>query len=239
MINLWTIARREVISQFVSPVGYLVWLVFAVLVGGWFLAGFQEGQAATMRPLLGTLVGLLVFIAPAISMRLVSEELKTNTIELLMTAPVSDSQVILGKWLGAVLFFLVLLTPIGVVLGVMEYAADPDYGPVITGLLGLFFVGALYLSIGVCVSTATDSQVTAYLVTALITGMMTYGLATLMAADSLPGWIKPALSYMNVNQQYADFAKGLIDLRQFVYFISLIALFLFIGTKLLESKRWR
>lgn len=233
------IARREVFGLFTTPTGYLVAVIFAVLVNGWFIAGFGAGEPATLRSLFITLVGLLIFIVPAISMRLLSEELRSRTVELMMTAPVTDTEVVVGKWLGGLIFYLTMLLPVLVVILVLEYTADPDYGPILTGLLGLVLVGALYLAIGVCVSAACESQVTAYLVTALITGFLTYGLFALYSAQGVPNWIKPALLYLNVDYQYADFAKGLIDVRHLIYFVSLTVMFLFFGVRLLESRRWR
>ncbi len=239
MSAVWTIAKRELTGMYFSPIAYLVLGIFAFVTSLLFFAQYGPGQPATMRGEFTWLVWLLVFLSPAISMRSISEELKSGTIEMLMTAPISDTQVVLGKWLGAVGFFLTLLIPVLLQVALLELTAEPDYGPIFTGLLGLILVGALYLAIGVFVSTLTDSQLIAFITTALITGFLTIGLYMISAADFTPLAVKDVLYYINVNQQFEAFAKGLIDVRNFVFFLSGSALFLFFGIKLLESRRWR
>jgi ABC-2 type transport system permease protein len=117
---------------------------------------------------------------------------------------------------------------------------SPDYGPIVTGLIGLVLVGGFYLAIGTFASTLTDSQLIAFVITVLITGSLTIGMYLLVQyAGWLPGYVKDGLTYLNVDQQYSDFALGLIDIRNFVYFITGSAVFLFAAVKLLESRRWR
>ncbi len=239
MGGVWTIARRELASLFVTPVGWLVLAAFSVFSTFQVVMGLSPGTEATMRAQFEWVVYLLVFFAPAISMRLLSEEIRGQTLELLGTAPISDAQVIVGKWLGSVGFLAALLLPLMADIAVLEMVAAPDYGPIVSGLVGLLFVGALYMAVGLCVSATTDSQLTAYLVTVLLIALMTFGLFYLAGWQTLPPWLGRTAAYLNVNGQYADFAKGLIDLRNFVYFITLTALMLFVATKLLESRRWR
>lgn len=234
-----TIARRELSSLFFSPVAYLVLAVFAFVTTGFFFQTFAPGSPAELRVQFQWIVWLLVFLVPAISMRLVSEEVRSGTLELLMTTPISDAQVVLGKWLGAIGFFLVLLVPVLVQIAALEFVADPDYGPIITGLVGLILVGGLFLAIGMAVSAMTDSQLVAFMITVLAAGFFTIGLYLLASADWAPAWLQQAMFYMNVHQQFDDFAKGLIDTSNFVYFISGIGLFLFFAVLILQSRRWR
>ncbi|MDP7347466.1 MAG: ABC transporter permease, partial [Phycisphaeraceae bacterium] len=168
-----TIAKRELTSLFYSPIAYVVLGVFALVSTLLFLMSFIPGQAATLRDEFGWIVWLMAFIVPAISMRLVSEELRSGTIEPLMTSPISDAQVITGKWIGGLGFFLVMLSPLAVHLIVLEINADPDYGPIASGIVGLLFVGGLYMAIGVFVSSITQNQIIAFLITVLITGFLT------------------------------------------------------------------
>ena len=234
-----TIARRELSSLFFSPVAYVALIVFSFVATLLFFSRFAPGEPATMRAELNWIVWLLVFIAPALSMRLLSEELRSGTLEMLMTAPVKDAQVVVGKWVGAMVFFLTLLIPLGLHYLVLELCAEPDYGPIFTGLLGFVLVGGLYLSIGIFVSAMTGNQFITFLITVLITGFLTIGLYMLAGAQWVPGPLRQAMYYINVNQQFEDFAKGLIDTSNFVFFFSGILLFLFFAVKLLESKRWR
>ena len=233
------IAKRELTGLFYSPVAYLVLAVFALVTGFLFWPVFTPGQLASMRSVLSSTVWLMVFVVPAISMRSFAEESKTGSIELLMTSPVSDTQLVAGKWLGSLAFLVILLLPLAIQAGVLGYFADPDWGPIGTGLFGLVLVGGLYLAIGVCVSALTASQLIALLVTILITGLMTIGLYAISGAQWLPQWLRPAVFYLNVDQQYRDFAKGLVDTSNFVYFLSGVALSLFLATRAVESRRWR
>lgn len=233
------IAQRELLSLFYSPVAYIALALFGFLGALMFTGRLYPGQTATLQDLFFFLLFLLIFIAPAISMRLVSEEFNTGTIELLMTAPVKDAEVVVGKWLGALAFYVALFLPVLAMTAVLEGFADPDYGPIFTGLLGLLLVGALYLAVGTFVSTITASQLVSFLVTVLLLGLPTIGLYLTWNQAWMPDWVKPALAYLNVSRQYEDFGKGLIDLRAVVYFLSFTALFLYFGIKTLESRRWR
>ena len=237
----WTIAKREVTCQFFSPVAYIVWGVFALIASLLFIRGYDPGQpiGLIMRSEFKAIVWLLVFITPGISMRLVSEELRSGTVELLMTAPLSDTQIVVGKWLGAVLFFLTLLIPLVLQVLLLEITGKPDYGPIVTGLVGIVLVGAMYLAIGIFISALSDSQLIAFFLTVLVTGFLTIGMYLISQIPTLPAWATISMGYVNVDQQFDAFAKGLIDVRNFVYFISVSALFLFLGVKLLESRRWR
>ena len=234
-----TIARRELLSFFYSPIAYVVMGLFgfgSVLI---FFNSFGPSEPAELRPTLEGLIWLLIFLVPAISMRLLSEELRSGTIEPLMTAPVKDTAVIIGKWLGAMGFFAALLTPLLVLVVVLEIYADPDLGPITTGIVGMLLVGGLYLAIGTFASAATQNQVIAFLITIFIICLLTFLMYFLPRADFLSSGLKQTMHYLNVNQQFEDFSKGLIDTSNFVYFASGIVLFLFFAVKMLESRRWR
>lgn len=234
------IAKRELTSLFFSPVAYVALIVFALLTAGLFVSStFLPGYPAEMRQPFVWIVWLLVFVVPAISMGLLAEETRSGTIEVLMTSPVSEVNVVIGKWLGGLGFFLTLLIPLVVEIVMLEMVADPDYGPIFSGLLGIVLVGGLYLAIGLMVSAATRNQFIALLITILITGFFTIGLYLLASATWLPSWLRPAVYFANVDQQFAEFARGLVDTSNFVFFLSGIALFLFFAVLILQSRRWR
>ncbi|MEM8738005.1 MAG: ABC transporter permease [Planctomycetota bacterium] len=239
MNPVFTILRRELFGLFCSPIGYVVLALFALGSSMVFYVGFAPGNHATMRVTYSGVVWLLVFLAPAISMRLLSEEMARGTLEKLMTGPVTDLQIVLGKWLAALAFFVVLLLPLLAHVAVLELTADPDPGPIVTGWVGLLFVGALYLAIGTFASAATENQIIAFLLTVFIICGLTFLLYFLPDAGFFSPRVRSALYYANVNRQFEDFNKGLIDLRNFVYFASATAFFLFLAVKLLESRRWR
>jgi ABC-2 type transport system permease protein len=234
-----TIARRELASLFLSPIAYVVLGLFALGTSLIFFMNFGPGQPATMRGTFQWVVWLMILLVPAISMRLLSEELRSGTIETMMTAPVSDLQVITGKWIGALGFFAALLLPLLVHAGLLEAYADPEYGPILTGLLGLVLVGGLYLAIGTFASALTENQVIAFLITVFVISLLTLMLYFLPQAGFLSPEAAETLREINVNMQFEDFNKGLIDSSNFVYFLTGIALFLFVAVRTLESKRWR
>lgn len=240
MSKTLTIAKRELTGLFFSPIAYVVLGLFALSTTMiFFQFSFAPGSPATLRNTFFVLVWLMIFLVPAISMRLVSEELRSGAIEPLMTAPVRDTQVIVGKWLGALGFLAVLLAPLAALAGVLELHADPDYGPIQTGFVGLFLVGGLYLAIGVFASAMTQNQIIAFLLTVFMILLLTLLMYFLPEATFVGPALKQACYYLNVNAQFEDFSKGIIDISNIVYFVSGTALFLFLAVKLLESRRWR
>ena len=234
-----TIAKRELSSLFFSPIAYVVLGVFGFSTAVFFLLQFQPGTPAEMRGVMGTVSILMIFFVPAISMRLISEEYRSGTIESLMTLPVSDTQVIAGKWLGAMGFLVSLMVPLLILTLVLTINADPDPGPIITGFLGLMLVGGFYLAIGAFASATSQNQIIAFLVTVFIILAMVLPSRFLRGTDWLADWAQQFLFYINIYQQYDDFAKGIIDFSRVVFFLSGISLFLFLATQTLQSKRWR
>lgn len=235
-----TIAKRELAGLFFSPIAYAVLGAFAIGSSAFFLRDFEQGKPASMQSTFENVVfWLLVFLAPAISMRLISEELRSGTFERLMTSPVNDFQVVLGKWLGALVFYCILLMPLVVHAFVLESVSSPEVGPILTGLVGLVLVGAFYLAIGIFASAWSENQIISFLLTVFIIALPTFA-AHFATNQIMPNpVIQRLVAYLSVNQQYADFAKGLIDIRNFVYFLSGTALFLFLAVVLVNSRRWR
>ncbi|HEX7010236.1 MAG TPA: hypothetical protein VF184_09645, partial [Phycisphaeraceae bacterium] len=134
---------------------------------------------------------------------------------------------------------IVLLAPLLGHIVVLEINAEPDYGPVLTGLLGLGLVGGLYMAVGLFFSAMTHSQIISFLLTVLVAGFFTIGMYQLSQAQEVPLGLRQAMHYLNVSQQFEAFSKGLVDTSNFVYFLSGIGLFLFLAVKVLESRRWR
>ncbi len=235
--NTLAVARREASALFYSPIAYVVMALFVFLASLFFLlTTFQSGRPAQLQRTFFWTVWVLIAIAPAISMRLLSEELRSGTLEALMTAPLTDFQVIVGKWLGAMGFFLVMLVPTLVLVGVLAIWSDPDPGPIFSGYLGLILVGALYVAIGTFASVLTQNQIIAFLLTVFIILMFT--VVTYFLPDTLPSGWSNAVTYLNFNEQYRKFSMGLVHTGNFVYFLAGTGLFLALGVKALESRRW-
>ena len=229
-------------ALFCSPIAYVALAFFALVTSLWFVLWFQVGTVATLRYEFSGILYVLILVAPAISMRMLSEEFQSGTIELLLTSPITDAQIVIGKWLGSLMFFAVLLSPVVVHVLILEWYAEPEWGPIITGFVGLLLAGGLYLAIGAVVSASNRNLVASFFITALLIGIVTYGMYLLAAWEGMPAFLTPlrdAAPYINVTFQYENFAKGLIDIRNLLYFVSAIAMLLYTAVKLLESKRWR
>jgi len=235
-----TIAKRELMSQFYSPIAYVVMAIFALGAGViFFAANFYPGARADMRDTFGLLLQLLIYLTPAISMRLISEEYRSGTIETLTTAPISDMQIVAGKWLGAVGFLLAMFVSLLVLIGMLEIHADPDYGPILTGLIGLVLVGSFFLAIGVFASAATQNQIVAFILGFSVICVFTYVMRSLPNASFVTNWWRQVMYYISVAEHLEDFNKGLFVMHHVVYFGTGTLLFLFFAVKLLESRRWR
>jgi ABC-2 type transport system permease protein len=239
MTGVWTIASRELRSFFRVPLGWVAMAMYLLLAGALFSYGIlTPGAAATLRGFFGFSAFLLLPVIPAITMKLLSEEIRQGTIEPLMTSPVSDWAIVLGKYLGAAIFLLVLLAPTLLHAIVLWAFSDPrpDLGPIIAGYLSLLLLGATYLGAGLFVSSFTANQTLAYLGTFLLLLAM-----LLLGSDAIPiprtlGAIATALA---MKPRLTDFAKGVVDTSHIIYFLSLSAWFLVLAGVSLESRRWR
>ncbi len=239
--KILTIAGRELMCLFYSPIAYIVLALFSL---GLTLIFFQYtlylGGPADMRFTFGWVIWLLMSLSPAISMRLISEELSSGTIELLMTAPISDAQVVLGKWIGAFIFLVtIILIPLSVLAGVLEYASDPHWGPILMGTLGIVLVAGLFLAIGLFASAISKNQIIAWVFTLFLICIFSIAIEQLATADFLNAKVAMGLSYLNVNRHFLPFTKGILNSASLVYFITGTFLFLFFATLTLQSKRWR
>ncbi|MFM9958734.1 MAG: ABC transporter permease [Phycisphaerales bacterium] len=232
------IAHRELASYFRAPIGWVVVAAF-LFVAGLTVAftTLRPNEPATMRDFFALSHWLLLMVAPAVSMRLFSEEFRSGTIEPLMTAPVSDWQTALGKYLGGLLFLLLMLAPTLAHVALLEWVADPDYGPILAGYTGLILVGMLYLAVGLLMSSLTANQMAAYL------GTLFFFLVVFFATSQGARLVgAPWDSYLMAaapGARLEDFARGIIDTRHVIFFASISAFFIVLAVVSLESRRWR
>lgn len=239
MRNVGTLTQRELSVFFYSPIAYVVITVFLVVTGIFFISdNFLPGAEASLRITFGNyLPVILVFVVPMLTMRLLSEEFRGGTIETLMTAPVSEADVVLGKFCGTLVFYLVMLAT--TLLHVILVAA---YGPLDVGLVlctyvGLILLGALYISVGLFFSACTRNQVIAVVCSFVLLAVLTF-LANYLAREQ-EGNLRVVLQHLSIMTHFQDFARGLFDINHLVFFLSTTALFLFGSVKVLESRRWR
>jgi len=255
LLNVAAIARRELGAVFVSPVGWVVAGVFTFLVSGFgFIGTVLAGQQATMDGVFGVITGFLTLIlVPVVTMRLIAEERSQGTLELLLTSPVRDWELVVGKWLGAFVFYLLLVatTVVYVVLltvylpdkttisvaGLSIHVGALDFGLIAATYIGMVVVGAAAIAIGVLASSVTKNQIIAYVVSLFAL------LAIWYTAFLLGLFTRPPLSlffdYVAGYFRYQSFSLGQVALRDGVYFASLAIGALFLTTRLLESRRWR
>lgn len=238
MRNMIAILRKELRTYFVSPVAYVAIAAYLVL-SGVFFALLVTAQPGTVEASLGIVFGnvsvVLLIVAPALTMRLLAEEQKSGTIELLLTSPVQDWEVVVGKYLSSLILFLIavaltLIYP----LVVMRYGT-PDVGPMIGGYIGMILFGAAFLAVGIMASSLTQNQVVAALVSvAILLGLWLIGA---FSGSARPP-VSDVLSYLSIITHYGDFSRGLIDTRDIVYYLSVIVVSLFISVRALETRRW-
>jgi ABC-2 type transport system permease protein len=234
-----TIARRELSSYFYSPTAYVVMSVFLLTCGFLFWDDFQPGQIAGMRNLFDWMVWMLVWAVPIISMGLLAQEWSTGTIETLMTVPLNETDVVLGKFLGSCAFFGVLLAPTLLYVAVLAMFSVPviDLGPIFSGYLGIVLVGALFISIGLFCSSLTKSQIVAAVASAAVLFIITIAPWWISGKIISNRWIQ--VVNQTVFKRYTDFSRGVIDTGNLVFFLAATAVFLFLTIKVLESRRWK
>jgi ABC-2 type transport system permease protein len=240
MRTVLAISARELGSFFRLPVGWIVIALFLLLTSVVFAFDtLMPGEAATLRHFFVSAGLLLTFIAPAISMRLLSEEQRAGTIEPLMTSPAPDGAIIFGKYLGACAFLGAMVLPTIVFPIVLFVVAEPapDVGPIVAGYVALLLLGMLYVGIGTLASAVTASQTLAFLGTLFI--LVGLQLATARIAPMLPEPYANWVAYLSLTRRVEDFAKGVVDGRNVVFLLTASLWFLVAGMAVVDSRRWR
>ena len=239
MKNTVAIMQRELLSLFCSPIAYVVIAAFLVVTGVLVLVmdNFAPGKPANLRGVFQWTPFLLTIIIPAITMRMISEELRNGTLETLVTAPVTDAQIVFGKYLAGVVFYAVMLATTLVYIVMMMIFGNPDVGAAIAGYLGLFLVGLPFIAFGLLTSSITKNQIVAW-----ILGMVPLMLFAWFAAfmvGRVEGWMRTVFREVNVMQRFDMFNRGLVTTDSIVFFVGAAGLFLFCTIKMVESRRWR
>lgn len=230
------ILRREFKAYFNSPVAYFVIAIFLVMVGVLFFIPFFSQDRVSMRGFFSLVPFLLIFFGPAITMRLISEERRSGTIELLITMPVRDMDVILGKFLAALgLFLVALLLTLPYAFTISQFG-NLDWGSVTGGYVGLVFLGGAYLSLGLLASSWSENQIVAFVI-ALFLSM--FFLMVDKFTAFLPNAAAPIVEYISFGAHFQNASRGLIDSRDIIFFLSFMTLSLFLAFRSLEARRWR
>ncbi|HWM29038.1 MAG TPA: ABC transporter permease [Woeseiaceae bacterium] len=234
--------RRELRSYFVTPVAYVFIVIFLVLMGTFtfYLGGFYERGQADLSAFFNYHPWLYLFLVPAIAMRLWAEERKTGSVELLMTLPITPWQAVLGKYLAAWAFTGIALILTFPIWATVNYLGDPDNGAILAAYLGSFLMAGGFLAIGSCLSAATKNQVIAFVLTVVACfGFLLAGFPLVLDLFSAwaPQTIVDGIASLSFLTHFANISKGVIDFRDLLYFVLLVAVFLYANTLVLQWKQ--
>jgi ABC-2 type transport system permease protein len=238
MHNIMTIAGRQFRSYFNGPVAYIVSVVVLAFVAFMFWLQFFLAGRATVNEMFFWFGVAMVLAAPAMTMGLIADERGSGTIELLLTMPVKESEVILGKYLGAFgLFMVMVVLTLPTPIAVSTLGENMDWGPVFTGYLGLILQGAAMLSIGIMASSWTKDQLVAFFISAFLLAVVGW-IAPLMLRYMAAGGFATLLEFISLQNHLESMSRGVIDTRDVIFFLSLIVVGLMVAFRALESRRW-
>ncbi|HEV8342517.1 MAG TPA: ABC transporter permease [Candidatus Binatia bacterium] len=257
MKYIWILAKKEVHALFVSPIAYVVLTGF-LLLGGWFFfnllfrfnylltlytslqnLGAMQGlnlNEHVINPLLQNLTIILLLMVPLITMRTFAEEKKNGTYELLLTSPLTVTQIVLGKFLGCLFFIFVMILLTGIYPAILLFYGNPELGILASGYLGLFLLSVVFVSVGLFTSSLTENQIVAA-VTCFVILLLLYVLS--WPTETTGAGLGGLLKYLSVVEHFSEMAKGLIDTKNLVYFMTLIFVSLFLTHRCVEASRWK
>ena len=254
-MRVWPIFKKEMRLYFTSPVAYVVLTIFLVIAGWFFynifafftLASMQSAMNpamardlnvtdSVMRPLVSNISVILLLLMPLVTMRLFAEERRSGTIELLLTYPVRDGAVLVGKYLAALALYALMLALTLLYPGIVVYFARLEWGPLVTGYVGLLLMGSTFIAVGIFASSLTENQIVA--------SITTFGILLILwiigwSADYVGGVWGKVLQHLSILEHNDNFAKGVLDTKDIAYYLNFIALALFLTLRSLEARRWK
>lgn len=235
MQNIKTIYMKELKSYFNSPIAYIVIIVFLVIIGWFFTNGLFANNVASLRPMFDMVPFIFLFFIPAITMRSFSEEKKQGTIELLLTKPVTEYELVIGKFLAALMLTIITLIPTLLYFLAVLNLGDLEIGAVIGGYLGLILMAAVYIGIGLFASSLTENQVIAFIISFIIIFAL-FMLGKILIQVS-PGLVS-AVEFISTDYHFSNISRGVIDTRNLIYYFSMIFLSVFLTKVSIESRKW-
>jgi ABC-2 type transport system permease protein len=255
MNNILAITHKELKGYFASPIAYIV-IGFSAILFGWFFvnllyyfdrvslqAGMGMGGPAAVNvnemliaPLFMNVSVILLFTLPLVTMRIYSEEKRSGTIELLLTAPLTDFQIVMGKFLGSLVLYAAMLGVTLVHMAFLFIFGDPEWRPIVTGYLGVLLMGGCFLSLGLFVSSLTKNQIAAGMITFAV--FLMFWVINWISSFTGPT-MQTVLNYLSITEHLNDFTRGVVDTKHLVYYLSFIAFSLFLTVRSVDSERWR
>lgn len=253
MKNIWALIKKEFKAYFTSPIAYVVLTVFLILSGYFFFgltaafniqsmhyARYQGGPGTelnlnemVMRPLFYNMSIILLLMIPMFTMRMFAEEKKEGTLELLLTSPLTHTQLILGKFFAGLAVFLLMIGLTGFLPGILFVFGTPDPGPILTGYMGILLMGAAYISVGCMASSLTENQIISAVITfGVLLFLWVIGWAKHFLGPELGG----VLAYLSIIEHFNDFAKGIIDTKHIIYYLTIIFFNLFLTRESIDLK---
>jgi ABC-2 type transport system permease protein len=250
--NILAIAHKELKSYFSTPIAYIVIGFFALLFGYFFYAmlvifnqqslqfggegGAMDINQQLIRPLFLNASVILLFVLPLITMRTYSEEKRSGTIELLLTSPVSDVEIIIGKFLGAMTLYAAMLGITLIHVALLFSYGNPEWKVVVTGYAGLLLMGGCFISVGLLISSMTKNQI--------VSGMVTFAVFLLLWVIN---WIasftgpttQSVLNYLSITDHFDDFTRGILDTKHLIYYFSVMSFGLFLTSRSVDTERWK
>lgn len=234
MRNILSITKKELKSYYNSPAAYIIMILFLLITGWFFTSTFFLEDQASMRNIFGMIPFIYLFFIPAITMKSLSEEKKTGTLELLVTLPVNDYDIVIGKILAS--FILVLSATAGTLIYAFTigWLGEPDTGLIFTGYLGLVLISLAYTSIGVMASSLTDNSIVAFIISFFVLFIL-FLLGKVIVF--VPGFLAGIFEYVSLDSHFNNIQRGVIDSRDIIYFLSLLSISALISVKTLEKRK--
>jgi len=234
--NILAVSEKELRSYFVSPVAWVVTAMFIAMWGFLFSVILTGSREANIRPVLNNFSVTFLFAGPLLTMRLIAEEARTGTLELLLTQPLREVELVLGKYFGSIVFLLfmfgcTLYFPI-----LLEFLGNPDEGPMVAGYVGVFLQGMAFLAIGLMASSLTQNQIVAAAITFVTLLLLWLSDALSRVVGGPAGQIA---SYISITKRFEDMPRGVLDTKDVIFFLSIVVACLFITTQVISARRWR
>lgn len=235
LFKAWHIYRRELAALYLSPLAYASMAVFLLISGYFFALILLGGQMAEMRGAFSNMGLTFLFMAPVLTMRLLADERRTGTDELLLTAPLSVTDIVVGKYMAVMTVYVSGLALTALYPWYLYRFGTPDWGPILSGYLGLILIGGAFLAVGLFASSVTDNQ--------MVAGVIGFGLLLLFwvcgwAGETLTGRTGDVLASLSLLDRFTDFHKGMIDSSNVLFYLSYIFAFLYLAVRAVERRRW-